>query len=50
MDISAEYTPKDERTAANRNKTAVRVKLRLDADAPFLPGETVRVETAGDLP
>ncbi|MDR1604859.1 MAG: biotin/lipoyl-binding protein [Gracilibacteraceae bacterium] len=44
MDVSAEYAPKDERTAANRNKTVVRIKLRLDADAPFRPGETVQVD------
>jgi HlyD family secretion protein len=43
IDAGTEYTPKDEQTAANRNKTAFKIKIRLAEGAPLKPGETVRV-------
>jgi HlyD family secretion protein len=43
MDVSAAYTPKEEQTADNRNKTSLRIKVRLSADVPLRPGEIVTV-------
>jgi HlyD family secretion protein len=43
IDAGAAYTPKDEQTAANRNKSSFKIKIRLAADSPLKPGESVRV-------
>ncbi|MDR2771793.1 MAG: HlyD family efflux transporter periplasmic adaptor subunit [Clostridiales Family XIII bacterium] len=43
IDAGAVYTPREEQTAANRNKTAFKIKIRLAEDSPLKPGETVRV-------
>jgi HlyD family secretion protein len=46
IDVSSEYTPKDEQSALNRNKKSVLVKLALPADTDLKPGTevTVRME------
>ena len=41
IDVSKEYTPKEDQTAANKNKSSMRVKIRLPEDTPLKQGETV---------
>ncbi|MDR3295437.1 MAG: HlyD family efflux transporter periplasmic adaptor subunit [Clostridiales Family XIII bacterium] len=43
IDVSAEYTPKEDQTASNRNKTSLRVKILLEENVPLQPGATVTV-------
>jgi len=45
IDVKSEYTPKDFQTAANKNKTSVKIKLLLPKDCPLKPAEngTVRI-------
>jgi HlyD family secretion protein len=43
IDVSSEYTPKDEQSAQTRNKKSVLMKLALPADAKLKPGTDVTV-------
>jgi HlyD family secretion protein len=46
IDVNAVYTPKDEQTAFNRNKTSLRIKIRLPEETPLKIGEPVMVSPA----
>lgn len=43
IDLKAQYTPKEEQTAANRNKNSYKIKILLPVGALWRPGETVEV-------
>lgn len=43
IDMQAQYTPKENQTAANRNKSSYKIKILLPADVAWRPGETVDV-------
>lgn len=39
IDVEAQYTPKDMQTAANKNKSSIKIKVRLAQDIPLKLGE-----------
>ena len=43
LDLKAQYTPKENQSAANRNKTSYKIKILLPAVAPWLPGQTAEI-------
>jgi HlyD family secretion protein len=47
IDLKAQYTPKENQSAANRNKTSYKIKILLPATAPWLPGQTAEVVREG---
>ncbi|MPN49772.1 hypothetical protein SDC9_197394 [bioreactor metagenome] len=44
MDVESEYTPKDMQTAANKNRTSVKIKLLLPGDCPLKPGQEAEIK------
>lgn len=43
IDAQAQYTPKDLQTAANKNKSSVKIKIRLAPDNPLKTGEKAQL-------
>jgi len=47
IDLKAQYTPKENQSAANRNKTSYKIKILLPAGATWLPGQIAEIVVSG---
>lgn len=43
VDVKSEYTPKEFKTAANKNKDSIKIKVKLPAELALKPGQTGQI-------